>query len=78
MFTEAINHDPALTFFQTGAQVGNRPKHGFVAKLWAGQRKQKPAGILCVAYKGKGNGQGVYSKLWSNGFLDSDTPGCTI
>jgi len=25
IFTEAINHDPALTFFQTGAQVGNRP-----------------------------------------------------
>ena len=28
MFTEAINHDPALTFFQTGAQVGNRPSMG--------------------------------------------------
>src|SRR5689334_14395622 len=28
IFTEAINHDPALTFFQTGAQVGNRPSMG--------------------------------------------------
>ena len=28
MYTEAINHDPALTFFQTGAQVGNRPSMG--------------------------------------------------
>ena len=28
MHTEAINHDPALTFFQTGAQVGNRPSMG--------------------------------------------------
>lgn len=28
MFTEAINHDPALTFFQTGAQQGNRASFG--------------------------------------------------
>jgi hypothetical protein len=33
MYTEAINHDPALTFFQTGAQQGNRPSIGRVAEL---------------------------------------------
>jgi hypothetical protein len=32
--TEAINHDPALTFFQTGAQQGNRPKYGLMGELW--------------------------------------------
>jgi len=35
--TEAINHDPALTFFQTGAQQGNRPSMGVMDELWTGE-----------------------------------------
>jgi hypothetical protein len=71
MYTEAINHDPALTFFQTGAQQGNRPSMGsWVSYGLGSENKNLPA--FCVLFsKGKGNGQGVYSKLWSNGFLDS-------
>ena len=69
--TEAINHDPALTFFQTGAQVGNRPSMGAWLSYGLGSENQNLPAFTVLLSKGKGNGQGVYSKLWTNGFLDS-------
>ncbi len=71
LFTEAINHDPALTFFQTGAQVGNRPSMGSWVSYGLGSENKNLPAFCVLLSKGKGNGQGVYSKLWSNGFLDS-------
>ncbi|WP_018626527.1 DUF1501 domain-containing protein [Niabella aurantiaca] len=71
MYTEAINHDPALTFFQTGAQVGNRPSMGAWLSYGLGSENKNLPAFCVLLSKGKGNGQGVYSKLWSNGFLDS-------
>jgi len=71
MFTEAINHDPALTFFQTGAQQGNRPSMGSWVSYGLGSENKNLPAFTVLLSKGKGNGQGVYSKLWSNGFLDS-------
>lgn len=71
MHTEAINHDPALTFFQTGAQVGNRPSMGSWLSYGLGNENKNLPAFCVLLSKGKGNGQGVYSKLWSNGFLDS-------
>jgi hypothetical protein len=71
MNTDAINHDPALTFFQTGAQVGNRPSMGSWLSYGLGSENQNLPGFCVLLSRGKGNGQGVYSKLWTNGFLDS-------
>ena len=71
LYTEAINHDPALTFFQTGAQVGNRPSIGSWMSYGLGSENKNLPAFCVLLSKGKGNGQGVYSKLWSNGFLDS-------
>ena len=71
MWTEAINHDPALTFMQTGAQQGNRPSMGAWLSYGLGSENQNLPAFCVLLSKGKGNGQGVYSKLWSNGFLDS-------
>jgi hypothetical protein len=71
VYTEAINHDPALTFFQTGAQVGNRPSMGSWLSYGLGSENKNLPGFCVLLSKGKGNGQGVYSKLWTNGFLDS-------
>jgi Protein of unknown function (DUF1501) len=71
MHTEAINHDPALTFMQTGAQQGNRPSMGAWLSYGLGSENQNLPGFCVLLSKGKGNGQGVYSKLWTNGFLDS-------
>ncbi|MFM2394725.1 MAG: hypothetical protein RLZZ546_2707 [Bacteroidota bacterium] len=71
MHTEAINHDPALTFMQSGAQQGNRPSMGAWLSYGLGSENQNLPNFCVLLSKGKGNGQGVYSKLWSNGFLDS-------
>lgn len=71
MYTEAINHDPALTFFQTGAQQGNRPSMGSWLSYGLGSENKNLPAFTVLLSRGIGNGQGVYSKLWSNGFLDS-------
>ncbi|RYE21449.1 MAG: DUF1501 domain-containing protein [Sphingobacteriales bacterium] len=71
MHTEAINHDPALTFFQTGAQQGNRPSMGAWLSYGLGSENKNLPAFTVLLSRGKGVGQGVYSKLWSNGFLDS-------
>lgn len=71
MHTEAINHDPALTFMQTGAQTGNRPSMGAWLSYGLGSENQNLPAFCVLLSRGRGNGQGVYSKLWTNGFLDS-------
>lgn len=71
MHTEAINHDPALTFMQTGAQQGNRPSMGAWLSYGLGSENQNLPSFCVLLSRGPGNGQGVYSKLWTNGFLDS-------
>ncbi|MEN0047032.1 MAG: DUF1501 domain-containing protein [Bacteroidota bacterium] len=71
MHTEAINHDPALTFMQTGAQQGNRPSMGSWLSYGLGSENKNLPDFCVLLSRGKGNGQGVYSKLWTNGFLDS-------
>ncbi|MGC4233446.1 MAG: DUF1501 domain-containing protein [Niabella sp.] len=72
MHTDAINHDPAITFFQTGAQQGNRPSMGAWLSYGLGSENQNlPAFCVLVSKGSAGDSQGVYSKLWTNGFLDS-------
>jgi hypothetical protein len=71
LYTEAINHDPALTFIQTGAQQGNRPSMGSWLSYGLGSENKNLPAFTVLLSRGIGNGQGVYSKLWSNGFLDS-------
>jgi len=71
LHTDAINHDPAITFFQTGAQQGNRPSMGAWLSYGLGSENQNLPAFCVLVSKGKGNGQGVYAKLWTNGFLDS-------
>jgi hypothetical protein len=71
MHTEAINHDPALTFMQSGAQQGNRPSMGAWLSYGLGSENKNLPAFCVLLSRGRGNGQGVYSKLWTNGFLDS-------
>ncbi|MHA8050933.1 DUF1501 domain-containing protein [Aquirufa sp. ROCK-SH2] len=75
MNTDAINHDPALTFLQTGAQVGNRPSMGAWMSYGLGSENKNLPAFCVLLSRGRGNGQGVYSKLWTNGFLDSTHQG---
>jgi len=78
MHTDAINHDPALTFLQTGSQVGSRPSMGSWLSYGLGSENKNLPAFCVLLSKGKGNGQGVYSKLWGNGFLDSTHQGVQL
>ncbi|GMU25048.1 MAG: hypothetical protein AMXMBFR13_51190, partial [Phycisphaerae bacterium] len=70
MWTEAINHDPAMTFFQTGAQIAGRPSMGAWVSYGLGSTNENlPAFVVLVTKKG--TDQPLYTRLWGNGFLDS-------
>jgi hypothetical protein len=70
MYTEAINHDPAITFFQTGAQVAGRPSLGSWVSYGLGSMNDDLPAFVVLVTKGKGD-QPLYARLWGNGFLDS-------
>ena len=71
MYTEAINHDPAVTFFQTGFQLAGRPSIGsWIAYGLGSDNKDLPAFVVMVS-QGSGNpaDQPLYDRLWGSGFL---------
>ena len=70
MFTEAINHDPAITFFQTGSQIAGRPSFGSWMSYGLGTMNQNLPTFVVLVSAGQG-GQPLYSRLWGSGFLDS-------
>ena len=75
MNTDAINHDPAITFFQTGTQQSGRPSMGSWLSYGLGNENQNLPSFVVLTSRGKGSSQGLYSKLWSSGFLDSKHQG---
>ena len=71
MHTEAINHDPAITFFQTGSQQPGRPSIGSWLSYGLGSiNKNLPAFVVLLS-RGAQRPQPIYSRLWGNGFLAS-------
>jgi len=74
MYTEAINHDPAITFFQTGSQIAGRPSMGSWVNYGLGSTNDNLPSFIVLVTKGKG-GQPLYSRLWGSGFLDSKHQG---
>ena len=70
MYTEAINHDPAITFFQTGSQISGRPSIGAWINYGLGSANEDLPTFVVLVTKGKG-GQPLYSRLWGSGFLPS-------
>src|SRR5579862_7523068 len=75
--TEAINHDPATTFIQTGSQQPGRPSLGAWLSYGIGtENHQLPAFIVMIS-QGSGNktDQPIFSRLWGNGFLPSEHQG---
>ncbi|MEQ8706230.1 MAG: DUF1501 domain-containing protein [Phaeodactylibacter sp.] len=73
MYTEAINHDPAITFFQTGSQQPGRPSIGSWLSYGMGSDNENLPAFTVLLSRGTGrpNGQPLYSRLWGNGFLHS-------
>lgn len=73
MKTEAINHDPAITFFQTGFQLAGRPSIGSWLSYGLGsENTDLPAFVALTSGKG---GQPLYDRLWGSGFLPSKYQG---
>ena len=73
MHTEAINHDPGITFFQTGAQQPGRPCLGSWMSWGLGsENRDLPAFVVLLSVgTGNTNDQPLFSRLWSAGFLPS-------
>jgi len=74
LHTDAINHDPAITFFQTGSMLPGRPCIGSWVSYGLGSDNQNlPAFIVLVSKNGAG--QPLYARLWGNGFLPTEHQG---
>jgi hypothetical protein len=71
MHTEAINHDPAVTFFMTGAQLAGRPSMGsWISYGLGSENADLPAFVAMVSVgTGNPNDQPLYDRLWGSGFL---------
>jgi len=74
MYTEAINHGPAVTFLQTGSQFPGRPSMGAWLKYGLGSANENLPAFVVMVTKNKG-GQPLVSRLWGSGFLPSTFQG---
>ncbi len=77
MHTEAINHDPAITFCQTGHQLAGRPSLGSWLSYGLGtENKDLPAYVVMTSWgTGRPNDQPLYDRLWGAGFLPTQHQG---
>ncbi|MBL7827972.1 MAG: DUF1501 domain-containing protein, partial [Saprospiraceae bacterium] len=75
MHTEAINHDPAVTFFQTGHQQPGRPAIGSWLSYGLGSENANLPAFVVLLSRGKGNIQPLASRLWGSAFLPSEHQG---
>lgn len=71
MHTEAINHDPAMTFFQTGSQIAGRPSMGSWVSYGLGSMNENLPTYVALSSRGSGRPscQPLYDRLWGSGFL---------
>jgi hypothetical protein len=75
MHTEQINHDPAVTFAQTGFQIAGRPSMGaWVSYGLGSENKDLPAFVVMIT----GTGQSLADRLWGTGFLPSKYQGVKL
>ncbi len=77
MHTEAINHDPAITFFQTGSQLAGRPSIGSWLSYGLGSsNKDLPAYVVLTSFgTGRREDQPLYDRLWGSGFIPTQHQG---
>ncbi len=73
--TEAINHDPAITFIQTGFQQPGRPCLGSWLSYGLGNENQNLPAFIVMISSGKESDQPLYTRLWGSGFLPSEHQG---
>lgn len=80
MHTEAINHDPGITYINTNSQIPGRPSMGAWASYGLGSENENmPAYVVMLSQgTGKNPGQPIFSRLWGSGFLPSSHQGVQI
>src|SRR3954463_11327880 len=77
METEAINHDPAITFVQTGSQLAGRPSMGSWVAYGLGSLNQDLPAFVVLLSRG-GTDQPLYDRLWGSGFLPTRYQGVKL
>ncbi len=75
--TEAINHDPAITFVQTGSQLAGRPSVGAWVAYGLGSMNQDLPAFVVLLSRG-GTDQPLYDRLWGSGFLPTRYQGVKL
>lgn len=79
MTTDAINHDPAHMFMNTGSQITGRPSMGAWVNYGLGSEAENLPGFVVLVSTGKGRSpQPIAARQWSNGFLPSRFQGVQL
>jgi len=78
MHTEAINHEPGITFFQTGHQQPGRPSFGSWISYGLGSSNANLPTFVVMITQGLGNMQALSARFWGSGFLPSEHQGCKL
>ena len=79
MTTDAINHDPAHMFMNTGSQIAGRPSMGSWVTYGLGSEAQDLPGFVVMMSTGKGrNPQPIAARQWNSGFLPSKYQGVQL
>ncbi len=71
MYTEQVNHDPAIKFIQSGFQLAGRPCMGSWVHYGLGSDNADLPSFIVMSSQGVGPGQNINSEIWSSGFLPS-------
>jgi hypothetical protein len=75
MYTEAINHDPAITFLQTGSQLPGRPSIGAWLAYGLGSANDNLPAFVAMNSRTRDGGQPLYDRLWGSGFMPAEYQG---
>jgi hypothetical protein len=78
LHTEAINHDPAVTFFQTGSQQAGRPSIGAWLSYGLGSENENLPAFVVLLSRARQGDQPLYAWLWGSGFLPSQHQGVQL
>ena len=78
--TEAINHDPAITYIQTGSQIPGRPSMGAWLSYGLGSENEALPTFMVLhsTWSAKRDAQALYERLWGSGFLPSRHAGVSL
>lgn len=76
--TEAINHDPAITYINTGSQQPGKPSMGAWLSYGLGSENANMPAFTVMISQGGGQKQALYSRLWGSGFLPSNHQGVQL